>query len=242
MLLAIFSLSAQVTITTPNMDVDPNSTINLDVKVASTDSIVGMQFTLKWDPAVLNFQQVADLALPSTMGLGNHFGDLGNGVLTFVWTEESLEGIPLGDNATIFTVEYKVIGPNSSSTLIEITDSPTLIEVATSNNVLDVTLDLGTVNVGTTSSTESFTTDFTLYQNTPNPVTDFTNITFELNNRTDADLSIYDTTGKLILVQSTNGSGLQTITIQREAFPAAGTYFYELKTDNAIARRKLIVQ
>jgi hypothetical protein len=240
--LAIFSLSAQVTIMTPSMDVDPNASIQFDVKASSTDSIVGMQFTLKWDPTVLNFQQVSELVLPSSMGLGNHFGDLGNGVLTFVWTEENLEGLVLGNEATLFSLDFKVVGPNNSSTLVEVTGDPTLIEVATADEVLEVTLDNGTVNVGTTSTTESMTTDFVLFQNTPNPVTEFTNITFELNNRTDADLSIYNTSGKLILVQSTNGSGLQTITIQREAFPAAGTYFYELKTDNAIARRKLIVQ
>lgn len=242
MLFAIFNLSAQATITTPNMDVDPNSTIQLDVKVASTDSIVGMQFTLRWDPTVLNYEKISELVLPSTMGLSNHFGDLGNGVLTFVWTEESLQGIPLGTDATIFTIEFKVIGSNNSSTLVEISDDPTLVEIATADEVLDVTLDSGTVSVGAVSTTESLTTDFTLFQNTLNPVTNFTNITFELKNRTEANLSIYNTSGKLILVQSTNGSGLQTITIQRDAFPAAGTYFYELKTDNAIARRKLIVQ
>lgn len=241
-MLAAFGLTAQVTITTPNMEVDPGSTVNLDVKVSSSESIVGMQFTVKWDSTVLDYVKVKELELPSTMGLSNHFGDLGNGILTFVWTEENLNGLVLGSDAVIFTIQFTAIGSNGSSTLIEIMGDPTLIEVATSDEVLDVNLDLGTVNVGTVSTTESYTTDFTLFQNTPNPVTDFTNFTFELKNRTDADLSIYDTTGKLILVQSTNGSGLQTITIQRSAFPAAGTYFYELKTDNAIARRKLIVQ
>ncbi len=242
-LLAAIQLTAQVTLITPEMVADKGTSIQYPVKVSSAESIVGMQFTVKWDSTILQYDSIYQIHLPSTMGKSNHFGNLGNGVLTFVWTEESLQGMVLGDDAVIFTIEFLVIGPHCSKTNIEIIEDPTLIEFATSDDVLNYELSIGSVSVDKeVFTTETRTTDFTLFQNSPNPVTTFTNISFELNKRTDADLSIYDTTGKKIYEhKSTYGNGTQTIYISRDVFPAAGAYFYELKTDNAIARRKLLV-
>lgn len=237
------SAQAQVTVTTPEMIVDQGHSFHYPIEISSDESIVGMQFTVKWDSTILRYDSVYQMELPTTMSKTSHFGDLGHGILTFVWTEETLQGMVLGNNTTIYTIAFTAIGPHCSKSSIEIIEDPTLIEFATSDVVLSYDLIIGDVNIGKeVSTTETYTTDFTLFQNSPNPVTSFTNISFELNKRTDADLSIYDTSGRKIYKhKSTYSNGLHTINIQRDVFPAAGAYFYELKTDNAIARRKLLV-
>lgn len=240
-----FQLSAQVTIITPTLEVDPDATVEVNVQVASFNEIVSMQGTFTWDPAVLEYQTVSNFELPTTMTTGFHFGanNSEQGILTFAWIEEMLQGYTLDDNSAIFTIVFKAVGAENDMTDLDFVGDPTIIEITDAGgNVLDVNVEVGTVTIkGPNSTSEIETNSFTLFQNSPNPFKDQTTIRFFIKNRTEARLSIYDNSGKVVFESmETYSRGMQTINIDGFNFPATGTYICELKTDQDSATRTMI--
>jgi subtilisin-like proprotein convertase family protein len=89
--------------------------------------------------------------------------------------------------------------------------------------------------------------DFILYQNYPNPFNPTTKIKFDIkaefrSQELEVKLVIYDILGKEIqtLVNEKLQPGTYEVTFDGSNLPS-GIYFYQLKTDNFIATKKLIL-
>ena len=83
---------------------------------------------------------------------------------------------------------------------------------------------------------------FELYQNTPNPFADQTMITFKLPQASNATLSIFDVTGKLVKV--TRGSfdkGINTIELSKDEIPVTGVLYYTLETEGFTDTKRMVV-
>ena len=253
-LLISTSLSAQITISASSDGAMTGDTVEIDIIVDNYDQLSAMQFALRWNPDVVTYRDLRNFGLDGlTNSMVNNFNfgfaQLGEGKLRYSWFDDATT---LDDGSIIFTIVFDVIGATGEETDIEVTscpddNPPLVIEVgdAEGNPIPNdkVETNNGTVTVGTNATSESETQDFTLYQNSPNPFNKETNIRFSLKNHTDTHLSIYSYTGKVIFEKiETLGSGEHSVNIDRSVFPAAGTYFYRLKTDNSDSIRKLIVQ
>jgi hypothetical protein len=86
--------------------------------------------------------------------------------------------------------------------------------------------------------------DFTLYQNSPNPFRDFTVITYDLQNRANVELSIFDITGRKVFSsnQGTQSTGTHSIEINTgRAGLSDGFYTYSLKVNDRTISRKMII-
>ena len=86
--------------------------------------------------------------------------------------------------------------------------------------------------------------DFTLYQNSPNPVRDFTVITYDLQKKANVELSVYDITGRKVFSgnQGTQSTGTHSIEINtKNAGMSNGFYTYSLKVNDQIISRKMII-
>ena len=84
-----------------------------------------MQYTMQWDPKVAKFEGMKDLNLPS---LGkNNFGlhILDQGLMTFVWIDNTLSGITLSDGSPLYTACFNLKGNTGDKTTFQITDKPT---------------------------------------------------------------------------------------------------------------------
>ncbi|GAB4248360.1 MAG: hypothetical protein Kow0027_10710 [Saprospiraceae bacterium] len=245
-LFALGTLNAQeVVLKTPNLEVDPDATFSLDLQVEDFDMITGLQFSVNWDPQVLEFVNVDNFGLPGLTSDGN-FGlmQVDQGILRFAWFHQELTGVTLPDMSTIFSVKFKVVGDPSSSTQVTITDEPIVVEVVSTSGMMPYNIQNGTVTVmGPNAANETISTDFVLYQNTPNPFTDVTHIRFDLNKSTETHLSIYDQTGRVVYTESGfYNAGSHAIPVERNLFQSAGTYVYTLQTANGTATRQLVVQ
>jgi hypothetical protein len=88
---------------------------------------------------------------------------------------------------------------------------------------------------------------FALYQNRPNPFHSRTTIRYALPLRAQADLTIYDITGRSVkkLVQCEQKPGYYTVrwrgTDARGRSVAAGSYFYVLKANGKIAQKRMLL-
>jgi hypothetical protein len=83
-------------------------------------------------------------------------------------------------------------------------------------------------------------TTFTLSQNYPNPFNAKTNITFNLENASNIELSVYDITGAKVasLVNSRMDAGQHSINWDANDV-ASGVYYYSLKTNGEESTRKM---
>lgn len=85
-------------------------------------------------------------------------------------------------------------------------------------------------------------TETVLGQNYPNPATYSTQIDFSLTKPAQAQLNVYDLTGKLIatLVNQNLGTGKYTVTFDASILPA-GTYIYQLRTGEKVITKQMTV-
>ncbi len=110
--------------------------ICLDVTVQDFIDIIGMQFTINYDPAILQFVSIENLNLVNLVN--TNFGIPGDtnieeGTITLAWTDESLAGVTLPDGTAIFQICFEVIG--EESTEITFGNSPTQIEITDSDEM-----------------------------------------------------------------------------------------------------------
>lgn len=123
--------SSSLTLSAPQQTVKSGQTICLDVTVADFQSLISMQYSMKWDASILEFQEVKGFALPhlSQQNFGQHL--IKEGVLTSVWIDNSLKGVTLTDGSPIFQVCLKAIGSAGQASTFSFIDKPTPFEVVT---------------------------------------------------------------------------------------------------------------
>lgn len=120
---------APLTLGVANQRVKSGSPVCLDVQVADFNQLLSMQYSVKWDPAMLQYKGVQGFQLE---GLGPE--DFGahraeEGILTSVWIDENLQGITLADGATIYQICFQTVGSSGKTTEVSFSDGPTPFEV-----------------------------------------------------------------------------------------------------------------
>jgi len=92
------------------------------------------------------------------------------------------------------------------------------------------------------SNSASVEAGYALYQNTPNPFSGRTDISFNLPQTMEAELMIRDITGKVIYKQNGEFSkGMNTVNIQRDQLNTSGIYYYSIEAGNYTETRKMVL-
>ncbi|MEM6320069.1 MAG: cohesin domain-containing protein [Bacteroidota bacterium] len=118
------------------------------VVVNDFDDIASLQFSLGWDPAVLEFTGVQEFGLPDLTAAGFNVSGAANGAISMAWFDGSAQGVDLADGATLFEICFRAVGANGTNTTITFQDTPTPREAATSNATVDFTETNGIITVG----------------------------------------------------------------------------------------------
>lgn len=85
------------------------------------------------------------------------------------------------------------------------------------------------------------TTGFQLYQNSPNPFGNETLIRFQLPMEMETTFTLFDLSGKVLKkIRSVFPEGYNELTVNRQDLPSSGVFFYNLKTTEYSATRKII--
>ncbi len=98
--------------------------VQTQIRVSDFTEVQALQFSLSWDPEVLQIGDISQFGLP---GLGpNSFGvftELGR--LSVIWDSATLEGESLGDNTALFSVAFQALAEEGRTTEIAFSDAPT---------------------------------------------------------------------------------------------------------------------
>ncbi len=228
-----------------NKEVEVNEEFFIDITSTDFNNIVSCQFSLLWDPALLEYDTFSS-ELPQIL----FFNELNvsEGKFSFVWAESGSNILDFPDETVVLRLMFK--GLDDGITSLEFTNTPTqllaiyeaapdsLVETAYGN------LENGTITVGNPVSygEELKDASFQVFQNNPNPFTEHTFIPFTLTESEIVNLDIFDINGINIYQYSKQyDEGTHFIRIEKEALPELGTYLYQLKTSNTFVTKKMIL-
>lgn len=107
--------------------------ITVDVNVGDFSSVVSMQYSMNWNPAILQFEKVQGFQLKdlSSANFGTEQAKEGN--LLMAWYDPSVQGASLNHGTVIYQVVFRVIGEDTSKSRIRFSGKPLLIEVMQAN-------------------------------------------------------------------------------------------------------------
>ena len=112
-------------------------------------NIAAGQFTLNFDPAVLEYTGIDNINWPGVSEGGN-FGatGAGDGEITFVWFDQNAVGVDLPDGTVLFEMCFNAIGSSGQMSQITFGDDPRPIEFSDGDgNIVDFTSTPGKVNI-----------------------------------------------------------------------------------------------
>jgi len=250
------SLSAQFGLSLPVVNnILPNDLVNFHVKVTGFDSIVGMQYVIRWDPEVFEYvntlsYNLADLA-------ADDFGTTqakDSGILRVLWVYSNLlTGVSVPDETAIFKLRLKAIGAVGDGSPIYFTeDFLTPFDIAKANSdssltsleIEDVELTQGFGAIGyTVAAGEPNDSDDFALRVAPNPFTEKTTVRFDLQATTDVDLIVTDATGRTLYQKTMEqlSPGQHGTEIASPQIREKGIYFLILRAGTQICTRSLFV-
>ncbi len=125
------SLTDDFTLIAGNVNGSCNTTLVIPITTLNFDSLGSLQFSLGWDPQVLDYQTVSNFNPALTLAPSN-FGvaQVNSGFLSFNWTtgQPLTGGTTLPDGAVLFTLEFTVSGAAGSNSSIAFGDFPSVKE------------------------------------------------------------------------------------------------------------------
>jgi hypothetical protein len=190
------------------------------VKAGSNfNDIHGYQFTMQMNGTVTNVEAGA-LEVSA-----DNFGVLGNGVVTTSYASAAAQSVTAGE--VLFTMN--VTGGSDVAMVAGITSAE-----AYQGESLEV------LNVNLRDANGS--AEYSLAQNEPNPFGSRTQIAFTLGKAGAATVTVYDVTGKVLVVKRGNyDRGANVVTIDKAEVGTSGVLYYQLESGDFTATKKMIV-
>jgi len=204
--------------------------VDLLVNAKELSGIKGMQFTMEYDPASLEYVGIK--------GLREDIGEENFG-MRYMESGKITGSIDFKAGQTaenLFSVRFKAIETGALNRTVKLSSAITSAEAYTSS---DETIG---VNLAFTQNGKLIEdTKAILYQNEPNPFENSTVIRFFVPESQEASLSIFTLDGKLIKeIKANYLKGDHQVNIAKDEFPSSGIYYYQLKTNKFIDNKKMM--
>lgn len=151
--ITIFQAQSQDAIfTLEDVTAGTGSSFCMDVTAENLMNINALQFSINWDPTVLELTAINSLNTSFTGANINTTGSA-SGVSTFSFSSAAPGGVSMPDGDLFFTLCFNVVGAGGSSTQVDFTGTPTSIDILAFLNGMFTPLNLvtqgGNVNVPT---------------------------------------------------------------------------------------------
>jgi hypothetical protein len=162
--------------------------INVPLKALDFSEMIGLQFTLEWNPDVYQFERLADQELHFDVNLDM----VKSGKLTVLWSSENLEGVSLDDQSILSAIEFTQL--SDADPMVKITSGVTPALAYNSG------LEAKGVKARSTILDNVRSKDLIVY---PNPVSNFLYIN---GAKANSEYRIVTATGSIIKAGNLSGS------------------------------------
>jgi len=103
--------------------------IIVDVNVSDFNKVVSMQYSMNWDPSILQFEKVQNFKLKALSSENFGAEQAKDGNLLMAWYDPSVQGVSLKSGTVFYQVVFRVIGTNTNKSRIRFSGKPLIIEV-----------------------------------------------------------------------------------------------------------------
>ncbi len=202
--------------------------IEVPVYAKDFNQINGFQYTLNYNAGQLGFAGVESGALE--LGQNNYFAH-SEGMVTMSWSQALPVDVQEGN--VLFTLKFTGKTNGELNENIAISSAFTKAEAYGKElEKMDVQMVFRNVE----------TTEYELYQNTPNPFSERTEISFNMKEAGYATINVFDVTGKQIrTIAQVFGKGKNTVSLDLKDSGVNGVLYYQLTADGFTSTRKMIV-
>ncbi len=111
---------------------EPGEQVCVEVEATGFQDILGLQFSMAWDPGVLQLEGITGFNLPGLSEANFGPGPVDSlsqlGTLTASWFDSELSGVSLNDGSALFTLCFTFTGDFGEATVIRFSNRPTDIE------------------------------------------------------------------------------------------------------------------
>jgi len=228
----------------PTLSIEPGSYFPAYIRVAGFRKIVGAQYSMNWNPAVLRFAGIENPAL--NMSATENFGLSGteSGVLSFSWFDPTLSGMTLSDSTILYAIRFQAIGAANTSSTLTFGNAPTVKEVVdTSFLAIEAGFRNGIISVLSPNAlNEVSQAPVQISECTPNPFRESTNFSIDLKESAHIAWTVFDSKGRAVFSSEGRfGRGENILNIKTDSFSEPGTYYCRFYFDDgSFVSRKLI--
>ncbi len=218
-----------MTIFTEDQYLQSGETVIIPIYAEDITSLAGLQFTVDYDSEYLEFVSAdgGQIALENSQ-----VADHKNASKTSIaWSSyETISNLSKNEPLAYFAYAVKSNGKLSNvwSISSDITDA-IAYDGAYEKHEIDLRFEKGA------------TPGFAVFQNQPNPFTEYTEVLFELPKAEKVSLHVFDNAGKLVHRQSSRyGAGKHQIRLNTEQLNKSGVYYYKIKAGDYSEARKML--
>ena len=201
------------------------------MSVTSNDfaDVYGYQFTMQLNG--LNYTGIQSGALNINE---SNVGALSNGVLTMSWNSD--KSVSIEGETELFVMSFIATRDGQLSEMMSMSSSVTPAEVYVGENLSVGKVELNLSGVSIEGGA------YSLNQNEPNPFLGSTTISYSLPVASEVTMSIMDVTGRVVYENTVTGErGMNTMTIDEKSLNGAGLYYYQMRSGDYTATKKMIV-
>lgn len=207
---------------------EAGKTYNIVVKTPRLDA-EAFQFTLNYDKSSLKFQAIDPLIYNFSSSNYAVFADRGN--VTVSWNSLDSKAEPMN----IFILKLQATRSTRLSDALHLSSDLTPAEAYSSAGER-MAIDLRFKPLNTEGG------DFTLFQNNPNPFKGATHFRFRLPEESDATLTVFDATGRILKTQKGHfQKGVNDTTMDFSDTSVSGLLFYRLDTSTHSATQRMML-
>ncbi len=218
-------------LTTVDQNIKSGEIVKVDLAASRVMNTVGTQFTINFDPQAMSFVGIGGEKM-SLSPYHINADQAAKGLITISWN--NVDGIELNAGDVLMSLTFDARRSVSLRSVIDITSDITTAEIYSS--------ELETQALSLAFSRAITEATFALYQNTPNPFADYTEITFQLPSAGWATLTVGDVTGKVVkIIKGEFAKGINNIRLDKSDLADPGLYFYTLETEGHFDTKRMVV-
>ncbi len=212
-----------------NSSVSVGEEVRIEVKSNDFKDVSGFQFTMTLRDALI--QNIKGGALEVS---GANIGILDQNTITMSWNAD--KPISADGDEVLFELVLKAQKDAKIKDLIDLNSRITNAEAYLTEGFLNAGVEIR-FNEENLVSYEN-----QLHQNEPNPFKGTTTITYELKESSDVTFTLFDVTGKQLLIKEDHGvKGLNTIEFNSKEIGASGMIYYQIESGEYKESRKMIL-
>lgn len=213
-----------------------NDIVSFEVKVQDFYNVEGCQFSLEFDPSILEFYGMESGELPDCDAQNFGLDQAESGIIHFSW--DHIGGTTLPEDGVLFSLKFTAKADADLKSSLGITNRHLAPEAyLTDTEILKVDL-----SVKDDQQAEIKEGKFSVDQNAPNPFNDETVVNFYLPERGEAVITVFDPKGnQLFQHKQFFEKGENSFTVNAEVIIRIGVLYYEVKQGSNKKMKKMIV-